>query len=124
LIRYYEEYKSSSKDLYAERKKEYYDAYAIAYVHRWIKDDKMAWRMHKWEERRGELILYQHPFYLLDINARYRFWGLDEYMGKGDVDMAIGHSIQVKTLSNNLLSEQNSKQFLHKVDVISKLHQN
>ena len=69
--------------MYAERKKEYHDANIIKFVHERIKKGEAKWSVYRWEERRGELIGWQHPFYYLDINQMNSIHGLDRYMERG-----------------------------------------
>ena len=83
MIKYNNEYNSSDKGMHAERKKEYHDANIIKYVHEGIKGRKASWNEYRWEERRGELIGWQHPFHPLYINMRYSVVGIEEYMLRG-----------------------------------------
>ena len=83
MISYNDEYNSRDKGVHAERKKEYHDANIIEFVHEGIKKGEEEWSEYTWEERRRELIGWQHPFYLLDISMVYSVIGLDQYLEKG-----------------------------------------
>lgn len=68
MIEYNNEYNKSNKDMYDERKKEYHDGYIIWNVERIVKDGKSCWRKNIWEDRKGQLIPWQHPFHFLYLN--------------------------------------------------------
>ena len=67
----------------AEREKDYHDANIIKHVHEGIKKGEARWSVYRWEERRAELIGWQHPFHELFINMQNSLHGIDEYMVRG-----------------------------------------
>ena len=59
-IKYNTEYMRS---VCTERRKEYHDTTIIKYVHKLIQKREASWIVYLWEKRRGEMIIWQHPFH-------------------------------------------------------------
>jgi hypothetical protein len=84
MIKYNDEYNNrSDEDRNAERTKEYDDVNIIKYVHEYIKKGKASWSQYPWEERRAELIGWQHPFYRLYANQISSTFGFKDYLRRG-----------------------------------------